>query len=76
MSDTMNHKILCFGSLNIDHVYSVDHFVAKGETLSSQKLETFTGGKGLNQSVALARAGARRTMQAPSDRMGLFSWIQ
>ncbi|MCI7093143.1 MAG: PfkB family carbohydrate kinase, partial [Lachnospiraceae bacterium] len=58
MSDTMNHKILCFGSLNIDHVYSVDHFVAKGETLSSQKLETFTGGKGLNQSVALARAGA------------------
>ena len=40
MSDTMNHKILCFGSLNIDHVYSVDHFVAKGETLSSQKLET------------------------------------
>ena len=58
MSDTMHHKILCFGSLNIDHVYSVDHFVAKGETLSSQKLETFTGGKGLNQSVALARAGA------------------
>lgn len=52
-------KVLCFGSLNIDNVYSVDHFVAKGETLSSLGLEIFTGGKGLNQSVALAKAGAK-----------------
>lgn len=51
-------KVLCFGSLNIDYVYSVDHFVEKGETLSSLNLEVFTGGKGLNQSVALAKAGA------------------
>ena len=39
-------------------VYTVDHFVRTGETLSSEKLEKFCGGKGLNQSVALARAGA------------------
>ena len=52
-------KVLCFGSLNIDYVYSVDHFVTKGETLSSTRLEVFTGGKGLNQSIALARAGAQ-----------------
>ncbi len=51
-------KTLCFGSLNIDYVYTVPHFVAAGETLSSAALETFSGGKGLNQSVALARAGA------------------
>ena len=51
-------KVLCFGSLNIDYVYSVDHFVAKGETLASTGLEVFTGGKGLNQSIALAKAGA------------------
>ena len=51
-------KILNFGSLNIDRVYSVDHFVAAGETLPANKMETFSGGKGLNQSVALARAGA------------------
>lgn len=51
-------KVLCYGSLNIDYVYSVDHFVAKGETLSSTQLEVFTGGKGLNQSIALAKAGA------------------
>lgn len=51
-------RILNFGSLNIDFVYEVDHFVRAGETLSSTKLEKFCGGKGLNQSLALARAGA------------------
>ena len=54
----MSSKILSFGSLNIDYVYSVDHFVQKGETLASSALEIFSGGKGLNQSVALGRAGA------------------
>lgn len=51
-------KILNFGSLNIDYVYAVDHFVRPGETLASSRREVFPGGKGLNQSVALARAGA------------------
>lgn len=51
-------KILNFGSLNIDYVYSVPHFVLPGETISSVKLQVFCGGKGLNQSIALARAGA------------------
>lgn len=51
-------KVLNFGSLNIDYVYKVDHFVEKGETISSRSLQIFTGGKGLNQSVALGRAGA------------------
>lgn len=50
-------RVLCFGSLNIDYTYSVDHFVQKGETLSSEALQVFSGGKGLNQSVALAKAG-------------------
>ena len=50
-------KILNFGSLNIDYVYSVDHFVQKGETISSDSLEVFSGGKGLNQSIAMGRAG-------------------
>ncbi len=51
-------KILNFGSLNIDHVYNLPHFVRPGETLKSHKYERFSGGKGLNQSIALARAGA------------------
>lgn len=52
-------KILNFGSLNIDYVYNVDHFVRPGETLSSDSLSVYSGGKGLNQSIALARAGAQ-----------------
>lgn len=52
-------KILNFGSCNIDFVYSVEHIVRPGETLSSDGLEIFPGGKGLNQSIAAARAGAR-----------------
>ena len=52
-------KILNIGSLNIDYVYSVEHFVSAGETLSSYVMEIFPGGKGLNQSVALARVGAK-----------------
>lgn len=49
-------KILNFGSLNIDYVYGVDHFVQKGETLLSERLNVYGGGKGLNQSIALSRA--------------------
>lgn len=51
------NKILCFGSLNIDHTYRVAHFVGAGETLAASDVQTFCGGKGLNQSVALAKAG-------------------
>ena len=47
------------GSLNIDYVYRVPHFVQPGETISSYGREIFAGGKGLNQSIALARAGAQ-----------------
>lgn len=50
-------KVLNFGSLNIDYVYSVNDFVQKGETISSDKLNVFSGGKGLNQSLALSKAG-------------------
>ena len=51
-------RVLNFGSLNIDYVYNVDHIVKKGETISSDTLNVFCGGKGLNQSIALSKAGA------------------
>ncbi len=51
-------RVLNFGSLNLDYVYQVDHFVRPGETLSSTSRAVKHGGKGLNQSIALARAGA------------------
>lgn len=53
----MIKQIVNFGSINIDHVYQVPHFVKPGETLSSSKLTTGLGGKGANQSVAIARSG-------------------
>lgn len=52
-------KVLNFGSLNLDYVYDVDHFVREGETISSADMNVFCGGKGLNQSVALAKAGVK-----------------
>lgn len=50
-------KILNFGSLNTDYVYKVDHILQGGETIQSESRTVFPGGKGLNQSIALARAG-------------------
>lgn len=51
-------KIINFGSLNIDKVYVLSHIVKPGETIASDSLNTYSGGKGLNQSIAAARAGA------------------
>jgi len=65
-------RILNLGSLNIDRAYSVDHFVAAGETLSAASMEVFSGGKGLNQSVALARAGAEVVHGGAIGSDGLF----
>ncbi len=52
-------QVFNVGSINIDHVYRVPQIVRPGETLASARLSVFGGGKGANQSVALARAGAR-----------------
>lgn len=50
--------VINFGSINIDHVYQVEHFVQPGETLSSTHYQQLLGGKGANQSIALAKAGS------------------
>lgn len=52
-------KVLNFGSCNIDYVYSLAHIVSVGETEASSMLEIFPGGKGINQSVAAAKAGVK-----------------
>jgi ribokinase len=65
-------KILNFGSLNIDHVYNVAHFVRPGETLNTAAYSQFAGGKGSNQSVALARAGAPVAHAGKIGRDGLW----
>ena len=50
-------SVLTIGSLNLDYVYQVPHFVRPGETLEASSRSIHIGGKGLNQSAALARAG-------------------
>lgn len=52
-------KIINFGSLNIDNVYNVHEFVKPGQTIFAESFHVAAGGKGLNQSLAAARAGAQ-----------------
>ena len=70
-------KILNIGSLNSDHVYMVPHFVSAGETLAAETLDYFPGGKGLNQSVALSRAGATvfHAGKTGPDGAPLITWL-
>lgn len=65
-------RALCFGSLNIDYVYQVPRFVSGGETLAAASLNRFSGGKGLNQSIALARAGLEVCHAGAVGRDGAF----
>lgn len=50
-------KLLNFGSLNLDHVYQVAQIVEPGQTIDSFSVHCYPGGKGLNQTLAIARAG-------------------
>jgi ribokinase len=71
-------KILNIGSLNSDHVYTVPRFVTAGETLAAETLKYFPGGKGLNQSVALSRAGAAvfHAGKTGPDGAPLIAWLR
>ena len=64
--------ILNFGSLNIDHVYRVDTFVLPGETKHTKSYTIHSGGKGLNQSIAAARAGSQVLHAGIAGRDGGF----
>lgn len=65
-------KVYSIGSLNIDYVYKVPHFVRAGETLASTEMNVFPGGKGLNQSIALKKAGLDVLHIAPIGEDGDF----
>jgi ribokinase len=51
--------IFNLGSINIDHFYTLPHLPQPGETLGATSHSFGLGGKGINQSVAAARAGAK-----------------
>ncbi len=65
-------KLLVFGSLNIDHVYSLPHLVREGETLDSIAYQKNEGGKGLNQAIALAKAGSEVHFAGAIGKDGAF----
>ncbi|MCI6844996.1 MAG: ribokinase [Coriobacteriaceae bacterium] len=65
-------RVLNIGSLNIDYVYDVERFVSRGETISSADRSTFPGGKGLNQSLALGRAGVEVAHAGLIGAEGIF----
>ncbi len=71
-------RIINFGSINLDFVYQVGHFVQPGETINAMSFERFAGGKGFNQSIALARAGAKaiHVGQVGEDGRGLVEQLR
>lgn len=68
----MKRRFLVYGSLNIDHFYELDHLVREGETISSASYRKSEGGKGLNQAIALAKAGCEVYMAGAIGSDGLF----
>ena len=66
-------RILNIGSINLDEVFSVPHFIRPGETMSCRTYERFVGGKGNNQSTALGRAGADVHHAGKIGQDGLFA---
>lgn len=65
-------KLVNFGSLNIDYTFQVESIVRPGQTVDSTGEQRFPGGKGLNQSLAAARAGATVCHAGMIGEDGLF----
>lgn len=71
-------RALCFGSLNRDHTYRLHHFLRPGETNHALSYDVLAGGKGLNQALSLARAGAETFMGGciGEDGLSLQTFLQ
>ena len=63
--------ITVFGSLNVDYIFQVPHLPTPGETVLASGMQVLPGGKGANQAVAAARAGAKVCMVGAVGRDGL-----
>ncbi len=51
-------RLFNIGSLCVDHIYRVPSLVIAGQTIACSSERLVPGGKGLNQSIAAAQAGA------------------
>lgn len=65
-------KLINYGSLNIDYIFQVEQIVRPGQTIDSLGEQRFPGGKGLNQSLAIARAGSEVFHAGMIGEDGLF----
>jgi ribokinase len=65
-------KILVYGAINIDLIFSVDHIARPGETVSAGSFKRSAGGKGSNQAAALAKAGVTVYLAGKIGRDGEF----
>ena len=63
--------ITVFGSLNVDYIFHVNHLPQPGQTLLASDLAILPGGKGGNQALAAAKAGAEVRMVGATGRDGL-----
>ena len=63
--------ITVFGSLNVDYVFQVAQLPAPGETVLAENMEVLPGGKGGNQALAAAKAGAKVHMVGAVGKDGL-----
>ena len=63
--------IVVFGSLNVDYVFQVPNIPAPGQTLLAANLTVLPGGKGANQALAAAKAGAQVRMVGAVGKDGL-----
>jgi len=59
MSDPNQTAVAVIGSLNLDYFTRVDELPAPGETVASDRLDLFRGGKGANQAIAVRRQGCK-----------------
>jgi ribokinase len=55
----MTSRVCVVGSANLDLIFDVDSLPRPGETVLASSARSAPGGKGANQAVAAARAGAR-----------------
>jgi ribokinase len=62
MRSTDSHAVVVVGSINEDVMLRLDRRIQPGETVTAQRVERRPGGKGANQAVAAAAAGARVAM--------------
>ncbi len=62
MTQSDRRRVVVVGSINMDLVVTTSHIPAPGETVLGGSFSTMHGGKGANQAVAAARAGASVVM--------------